>query len=110
MPGWRTRRDVLKAAGAGGLALTFAGGRIGDSGSGDGSASLSGASPDTGMPTFVLDRRERADLIPAEGPDDGSAADVGAVAYIEQLLNAFSDGGPAKIYAGPVPSSTISFR
>lgn len=108
MQAWRTRREVLKAAGAGGLVLTFAGCRIGDSGSsGDDTATLPGTHPDAGLPAFVLDRRERADLsaavarlIPAEGSDDWSAADAGAVEYIEQLLNAFSDGGPAKIYAG----------
>ena len=41
-----------------------------------------------------------AQLIPAQGTDDWSAADVGAVEYIEQLLNAFSGGGNPKLYGG----------
>lgn len=41
-----------------------------------------------------------ARMIPAEGAGDWSAADAGAVEYIEQLLNAFSGDGNPKLYGG----------
>src|SRR5690349_19097099 len=41
-----------------------------------------------------------AQLVPASGPGDWSAADAGAVEYIERLLNAFSDAGLPRLYGG----------
>lgn len=60
------------------------------------------------LPAFTFtDAQERAlaaavaRLIPASGEGDWSAADAGAVAYIELLLNAFSDASAnPKLYGG----------
>jgi gluconate 2-dehydrogenase gamma chain len=41
-----------------------------------------------------------ARVIPAQGAGDWSAADAGAVEYVEQLLNAFVGAGNPKIYGG----------
>lgn len=41
-----------------------------------------------------------ARLVPAESAGDWSAADAGAVEFIEQLLNAFSLGGNPRIHGG----------
>lgn len=52
-----------------------------------------------------------ARLIPAAGPGDWSAADAGAVEYIEQLLNSFSAAGHPKIFAqGPTRARFAQFR
>lgn len=52
-----------------------------------------------------------ARLIPASAPGDWSAADAGAVEYIEQLLNGFSGAGNPKIYAqGPTRARFTEFQ
>lgn len=77
------------------------------------SQSLASAAPQLGdalpsLPAFAFTGAQRrtlsaavARLIPAAGADDWSAADAGAVEYIEQLLNAFSDASAnPKLYGG----------
>ncbi len=52
-----------------------------------------------------------ARLVPAEAPGDWSAADAGAVEYIEQLLNSFSESGNPKVYAqGPTREHFAEFQ
>ncbi len=52
-----------------------------------------------------------AQLVPASGPGDWSAADAGAVEYIEQLLNSFSGAGSPKIYGhGPARERFAEFQ
>ncbi|HVT35632.1 MAG TPA: gluconate 2-dehydrogenase subunit 3 family protein [Nevskiaceae bacterium] len=52
-----------------------------------------------------------AQLIPASTPGDWSAADAGAVEYIEQLLNGFSADGNPKIYGhGPARPRFAEFE
>lgn len=118
MQAWRTRREILKIAGAGGLALTFAGCRFGgSSGVAGKSPALPEQQPASSLPGFDFTDAERAALsaavarlIPAQGPGDWSAADAGAVEYIEQLLNAFSRPGDPRVYAGgPVRSEFDDF-
>ena len=105
-----SRRQLLKTGslGAAGLALTACGGgsdgRLAPAaGPGTDGGSQSGRS----LAPFSFTEQERktltaavARIIPASGPDDWSAADAGAVEYIENLLNAFSQGGAAKIHPG----------
>ena len=70
------------------------------------------------MPVFTFSDAQRnalraavARLIPAEGAGDWSAADAGAVEYIEQLLNAFSSAGNPKIYGhGPTRDRFAEFQ
>lgn len=79
---------------------------------------LQTARADLALPRFEFTPLQRsalsaavAQLIPASGPDDWSAADAGAIEYIEQLLNALSDGGNPKIYAhGPQRSRYAEFE
>lgn len=103
-----SRRQLLKSGslGAAGLALG------GCNGGSDG-ISARQLQPDSGqstvnkLPGFEFTEQERATLsaavariVPAGGPGDWSAADAGAVEYIEQLLNGFSLPGAPRIYGG----------
>lgn len=104
-----TRRQLLKSGslGATGLALTACGG--GDNPNPLAPPATAGGvqAGNAQLPPFEFTGQERkaltaalARIIPALGPDDWSAADAGAVDYIENLLNAFSRGGAARVYPG----------
>src|SRR5690242_4767860 len=98
-----SRRQVLQTTGA--LAAASLVGACGSSTPPD--AGLAGANPLPLLPRFVLTDAQRATLeaatarlVPAGDATDWSAADAGAVEYIEQLLNAFSEPGNPKIFGG----------
>lgn len=104
--GGLTRRAFVATLGAGGVAASLPLG--GCSNSSPLTPAPVGAAPEA-LPAFQFSEAQRsalvaavARLIPAQGPGDWSAADAGAVEYIEQLLNSFTAGANPKIYAqGP---------
>ncbi|MEQ1440132.1 gluconate 2-dehydrogenase subunit 3 family protein [Fontimonas sp. SYSU GA230001] len=77
-----------------------------------------GGDAEAALPAFAFTEAQRralvatvARLIPAQNETDWSAADAGAVDYIEQLLNSFSVGGAPRIYAhGPTRARFAEFQ
>lgn len=100
------RRFLARGAQLGGLAAAAAFAGCGESTS---VAPAAGDTAEAVLPVFTFTEAQRqalvaavARLIPAQGPGDWSAADAGAVEYIERLLNSFSRDGNPQIYAhGP---------
>lgn len=115
-----TRREFLNSS----ARLTVAGSLSGIAGCDNGGSveravlTPRGAAATAQHPPFRFSEAQRAALfaavarlIPAAGPDDWSAADAGAVEYVEQLLNGFSAAGHPRIYAqGPTRERFAEFR
>lgn len=122
MPRRITRREFLARSAQAGVAVGAAGSLLGgcSSSGSDGSAAdlLANGTPPARLPAFAFTESQRsalsaavARLIPASGPGDWSAADAGAVEYIEQLLNGFSGAGNPKVYgAGPSRDRFADFQ
>jgi gluconate 2-dehydrogenase gamma chain len=111
MPRRITRREFIARTAQASVAVGAVGSLLSSCSSSDGSGSApdaqsNGDQPAT-LPAFAFTETQRralsaavARLVPASGPGDWSAADAGAVEYIEQLLNGFSEAGNPKIYGG----------
>jgi gluconate 2-dehydrogenase gamma chain len=83
-------------------------------------ATGTGAEPDAPpnrLPAFSFTDAQRralgaavAQIVPAQNAGDWSAADAGAVEYIERLLNTFSDDQPTLYGGGPVRANFAGFH